>query len=277
MNINRDRLRPLPFHHSVLNQLGIAGDGGQRRLQLVGDVGREILTHLRALEDPVVLRADRLEKRTELRVVRDILDRRIIHVGHDPDDRGHNLTAQKMREQNRRRHEQNENQQNHRHRTEKQGSQTPGVLRDPKHRAVRHPQGEVVGADAQRVRTADGLSFAVGERLLHLGPVGMVLHRRRIRLVVEKNRAVRRDPCDPLLHADVPEIADAGVLEILQFLQKKRGLPHIIADLYTKQVIVYAGHRNGCDQNRDDGESDDSGIDSPVHWQTYPTPRTVLI
>ena len=48
----------LRIRHAVLDQLRIPGNGGQRRLQLVGYVGRELLAHLGAFYDVVVLLPD---------------------------------------------------------------------------------------------------------------------------------------------------------------------------------------------------------------------------
>ena len=62
--------------HPIFNQLRIAGNGCQRCLELMGDIRRKVLPHLRRLQDVLMLGPDLVRKGNQLRIGR-------LHGGSD--------------------------------------------------------------------------------------------------------------------------------------------------------------------------------------------------
>ena len=204
-----------------LDQLGIAGNAGQRRLQLVADVGRELLPHLLVVFPQHPVGMDALRKGDQL-FVGNILLNVVKVVGHlqhglnealsqQPSDDGGGTHHQKAA--------QNDGGQG----SIIDGPDGLGVLRHTEDVPVGQQHGVIISLIAHRLGVAAVTADAALHGLLDLRAAQMVLHR-LIRRRLEEHAAVRRDKGDAQRAVHI-SLQLAGVIHLCAPGSHEIGLP----------------------------------------------------
>ena len=248
-------------HHPVLDELGVAGDGGERGFQLMGYVGGEVLAALGGGQDLFVLGADLMGKGLQLPVDGDAA--RLVQVLRHLVDGGNELSGEQMTQQQAGPEYHQRDEHHHRPRRQKDAAHASGLGGQAQHRTVRQTQGIVEGVHIEGIGPADCLSGALGQGLPNLRPVGVVGKAGRLCLVVIEDCAVLRHPGDP----QVP----GGQADLLPLGKDLRGGEHlgvdpqVLADLLLEQVVVDPGDPQGGKHQGNQGNQGQMQIDLLLH------------
>ena len=185
--------RILGFCNAGLDELCITGDAGQRRFQLVADIGRELLPHFLVIFPQHPVGVDALGKWDKL-LVGDILLDVVEVIGH-LEHRQDEALGQQSGNDGGCAHHQETAQHDGRQSGVINRPDSLRVLRHPEDVSVRQQHGVIISLIAQRLGVAAVAAHTALHGLLYLGAAQMVLHR----LVggrLKKHTAVRGDESD---------------------------------------------------------------------------------
>ena len=260
VDVGRELLHLFRRHAALRHELGKAGDGRERRFELMRDVGGKFpaqrFTLGVLLRDRALLLLNALQERRELRIGRGGVLVVEIHLVDRADDALGRLKRRDQAQQ-RREHDDPERRRDGDDRRAHRGERAA----EAQDRAVGAEAGDIHRLHAAAAALPDALPLAGGEGAAHLGAVDLVAVVRK--LVVIDHAPVRADPCDAVDVSEGAEIVLPALHEPL--LGIDRLLPEGGIRLVLRLRIAQDEKHGGREHKHQQSDEQARAEDRPPH------------